>query len=54
MCCLEIFAECVGVEIRGVCILLPHTADQGKNARRKLYGDNLAKKVMLTIQKYIL
>jgi hypothetical protein len=36
-----------GVDVKGVCVLLPHTADQGKSVRRKLYADALAKQVRL-------
>ena len=42
-----------GGKIQGVCVLLPHTADQGKTARRKLYGDALAKKVKPYITCYL-
>lgn len=38
-----------GVKIQGVCVMLPHTADQGKTVRRKLYGDDLAKKGVVCI-----
>lgn len=41
------WGTCAGVKIQGLCVMLPHTADQGKTVRRKLYGDALAKKVQL-------